>query len=87
MDKEAVFNRIRNILVAELAVNHNEVVPGSEFRQDLGMDSLDCVEVIMAIEEDFDVVLNDDEVEKLKTVDELVEHVLKITSAPQVCSL
>jgi acyl carrier protein len=64
-----VEDRVKKIIAEKLGVDLSEVVPEASFVNDLGADSLDLVELIMTMEEEFDMDIPDDEAEKLKTVE------------------
>ncbi|ADL69002.1 acyl carrier protein [Thermoanaerobacterium saccharolyticum] len=68
------FEKIRDIIVEQLGVDPEEVTMESSFIDDLGADSLDIVELIMALEEEFDVEIPDEDAEKIKTVGDVVEY-------------
>lgn len=70
-----VFDRIRDIVVEELGVEPEEVTPEASFLDDLGADSLDIVELIMAFEEEFDLEIPDEEAENISTVQDVVEYI------------
>ena len=63
-----MLDKIREIVVEQLGVDAEQVVPEANFVEDLGADSLDTVELIMAFEEEFDVEIPDTDAEKIKTV-------------------
>jgi acyl carrier protein len=67
--------RVKEIIVEQLGVDPDEVVAGASFVNDLGADSLDTVELVMAFEEEFGVEIPDDEAEKIQTVGNAVEYV------------
>jgi acyl carrier protein len=67
-----------DIIVEQLSVDREKVVPGASFVDDLGADSLDLVELIMAMEEEFDVEIPDEEAEKIVTVQNAIDFVAKI---------
>jgi acyl carrier protein len=69
------FETIRDIIVEQLSVDPSMVTEGTNLMKDLEADSLDAVEIIMAIEEQFDIEIPDDEAEKFQTVEDLVEYV------------
>lgn len=73
----AVGSRIRSIISEQLGIGEDEITTDSSFMEDLGADSLDIVEVIMAIEEEFGVEVPDSTVEEMETVKALVEFVEK----------
>lgn len=72
---ENLEERVKKIIVTQLAVDATEVTPQSQFVQDLGADSLDTVELVMALEEEFDVEIPDEDAEKIKTVGEAVAYI------------
>ncbi|HBB66521.1 MAG: acyl carrier protein [Elusimicrobia bacterium GWA2_56_46] len=72
---ENLEERVKKIIVTQLAVDLGEVTPQSQFVQDLGADSLDTVELVMALEEEFDVEIPDEDAEKIKTVGEAVTYI------------
>ena len=69
------FDKVKAIVVEQLGVDEAEVTIDSTFIDDLGADSLDIVEVIMAFEEEFNVEIPDDVAEKIKTVKDTVEYI------------
>ena len=75
MSVENVQERVKNIIVELLGVEADQVKPEAQFVNDLGMDSLDTVELIMAFEDEFDVTIPDDKAEKIKTVGEAVSFI------------
>ncbi|MBR2505190.1 MAG: acyl carrier protein [Elusimicrobiaceae bacterium] len=75
MSVENVQERVKNIIVEQLGVEADQVKPEAQFVNDLGADSLDTVELIMALEEEFDIEIPDDKAEKIKTVGEAVSYI------------
>ncbi|MEA2413946.1 MAG: acyl carrier protein [Thermoanaerobaculia bacterium] len=73
----SVEDRVKSIIVEQLGVDADEVNPDASFVEDLGADSLDTVELIMAFEEEFGVEISDDEAEKIKKVKDAVEYIDK----------
>jgi len=73
-----VFERIRTIIAEELDVDKTTIEPQSKLADDLGADSLDAVELIMAIEEEFDVEIDDNDATKIKTVQDIIDYLEKI---------
>lgn len=69
------FEKIREILVEQLGVNEDEVVMEASLMDDLGADSLDLVELVMAMEQEFDVEIPDEDAEKIRTVGDAVNFV------------
>ena len=70
--------RVREIIVEQLGVNAEQVTDNAKFVEDLGADSLDTVELVMALEEEFGTEIPDEEAEKLTTVGEAIAYVQKI---------
>ena len=77
----SVEDRVKSIIVEQLGVDADEVQPDASFVEDLGADSLDTVELIMAFEEEFGVEISDDEAEKIRKVKDAVEYIEKHTKA------
>jgi acyl carrier protein len=78
-----IFDRLKKIIVDQLGVEETEVVPTAKFAEDLGADSLDLVELIMAIEEHFStpnlkVEIPDTEAEKILTVQDAIDYIKKL---------
>ena len=71
----STFEKVRDIVVEQLGVEPDEVAIDSTFIDDLGADSLDIVELIMAFEEEFDIEIPDDAAEKIKTVKNAVDYI------------
>ena len=69
------FEKVKEIVVEQLGVEENEVIMEASFIDDLGADSLDIVELIMALEEEFDLEIPDKEAEKISTVGDAVEYI------------
>ena len=67
--------KVKEIIVEQLSVNAEDVVPEAKFIEDLGADSLDQVELVMALEEEFDLDIPDEEAEKLTTVGAAIEFI------------
>lgn len=68
-------DKIKQIIADKLSVDLSEVVPGASFVDDLGADSLDLVELVMTMEEEFDVDISDEDAEKLVTVQDAINFV------------
>lgn len=66
--------RVTNLIVEHLKVSRDEVVPEASFVDDLGADSLDIVELVMAMEEEFDVEIPDEDAEKIQTIGDAVAY-------------
>lgn len=71
----SVSDRVKEIIVEQLGVNDDQVVPDAKFVEDLGADSLDTVELVMALEEEFGAEIPDEEAEKLTTVGEATKYI------------
>jgi acyl carrier protein len=67
--------KVKNIIADQLGVGEDEIKPGSSFIEDLGADSLDIVELVMAMEEEFEVEIPDEEAENIKTVQDAINYV------------
>jgi len=67
--------RVRSIIADQLGITEEEIKPESKFIEDLGADSLDIVELIMAMEEEFQTEIPDEEAEKIRTVGDAIEYV------------
>ena len=72
---EEIEAKVKNIIVEQLGVDAGEVVPEASFVNDLGADSLDTVELVMALEEEFNTEIPDDEAEKIQTVGDAVKYI------------
>lgn len=75
METEEVFEKVKNIIVEQLGVAETAVTMEASFIDDLGADSLDIVELIMAIEEEFDIEIPDADAEKVVSVGDVVEYI------------
>ena len=71
----SVEERVKSIIVEQLGVDADDVVPDASFIEDLGADSLDTVELIMAFEEEFSLEISDEEAEKIRRVKDAVEYI------------
>jgi acyl carrier protein len=71
----AIEDKVREIIVEQLGVSPEEVVPEASFIDDLGADSLDIVELVMAIEEEFALEIPDDDAEKIQTIQDAISYV------------
>ena len=78
----SVFDRVKSIVVEQLGVEASAVTPQSKFVEDLGADSLDVVELVMALEEEFDMEIPDEDAEKIATVGEAVSDIESHAEAP-----
>jgi acyl carrier protein len=71
----SISDRVKKIIVEQLGVDPGEVNPQAHFVNDLGADSLDTVELVMALEEEFDTEIPDDQAEKIQTVGQAIDYV------------
>jgi len=71
----AVSDKVKSIIVEQLGVDEEEVTPDASFVDDLGADSLDTVELVMALEEEFETEIPDEEAEKITTVQQAIDYV------------
>lgn len=71
----ASFEEVKKVVVEQLGVDESEITPEASFVDDLGADSLDLVELIMSLEEQFDVEIPDEEAEKIKTVKDAISYI------------
>lgn len=71
----AVEAKVRDIVCEQLGVSESDVTPDASFLEDLGADSLDIVELVMALEEAYDIEISDDQVEKIRTVQDVVSYI------------
>ncbi len=75
MSSEEVFEKVKEIIVEQLGVEETAVTLEASFIDDLGADSLDIVELVMALEEEFDMEIPDADAEKVVTVNDVVEYI------------
>jgi acyl carrier protein len=75
VSKDAIFEKVKDIIVDQLGVSAEEVILEASFIDDLGADSLDIVELIMALEEEFDIEIPDEDAEKITTVMDAIEYI------------
>ncbi len=75
MDVKEIEQKVKEIIVEQLGVEESEVTPEASFIDDLGADSLDTVELVMAFEEAFDIEIPDEDAEKITTVKDAIEYV------------
>ena len=75
MSQEAILEKVRTIVAEQLSVGAGEVKPESNFQNDLGADSLDTVELVMALEEAFDIEIPDEAAEGIATVGDAVKYI------------
>ena len=75
MSEKSIEQKVKDIIVEQLSVNAEQVTPEAKFIEDLGADSLDIVELIMAMEEEFQTEIPDEEAEKIRTVGDAINYV------------
>ena len=75
MTQEEIFEKVKGIIVEQLGVTETSVTTDASFTDDLGADSLDIVELIMALEEEFDTEIPDEDAEKVVTVGDVVDYI------------
>jgi acyl carrier protein len=81
LDREEILAKIQEITADRLGVDESDVTPDASFREDLEADSLDLVELIMELEEQFGMEIPDEEAEKITTVEEAVDYVVENQAA------
>lgn len=75
MSQADIFERVKKVVVDQLGIDAEKVLPSATFIDDLGADSLDIVELVMAFEEEFDIEIPDDAAEKILSVQDAVEYI------------
>jgi acyl carrier protein len=75
MSDKSIEARVKDIIVDQLGVNADQVTTEAKFVEDLGADSLDTVELVMAFEEEFDIEVPDEEAEKLQSVGDVITYI------------
>jgi len=75
MSDKPIDQRVKEIIVEQLGVKADQVTPEAKFIEDLGADSLDTVELVMALEEEFSIEVPDEQAEKLQTVGDVIKYV------------
>jgi acyl carrier protein len=81
MSQEEIFQRVKKIVTDQLSVDPGEVTPEASFANDLGADSLDTVELVMALEEEFDIEIPDEAAEGIATVQAAVNYIQEKAAA------
>lgn len=75
MNPDAILEKVKEVIIEQLGVEDESIKMDTSFIDDLGADSLDIVELIMALEEEFDMQIPDSEAEKITTVNDVVEYI------------
>jgi acyl carrier protein len=75
MSEKSIEEKVKDIIIQQLSVNAEQVTPTASFIEDLGADSLDTVELVMAFEEEFSVEVPDEDSEKLQTVGDVIKYI------------
>ena len=75
MADASIDEKVKNIIVEQLGVSDEQVKPEAKFIEDLGADSLDTVELVMAFEEEFDITVSDEDAEKLMSVGDVFAYI------------
>lgn len=81
MSEQEIIEKVQVIVAQELGVEEEQVTPTANFTNDLGADSLDAVELIMALEEAFDIAIPDEDAEKIGSVQQVVDYIYQVTHA------
>ena len=74
MTRDEIIKKVKEITSEQLGVDESQITPEAKFIDDLGADSLDTVELVMALEEEFNIEISDEEAEKLITVQKVVDY-------------
>lgn len=77
MTPDEIFDRVRTIIAEKLGVEEDEITMDSNLTEDLGADSLDLVDLVMAFEDEFNTKVDDDQIENISTVGDIVENISK----------
>ena len=75
MNTDEIFDKVKEIIVEQLGVNEDSITNDASFIDDLGADSLDIVELVMALEEEFDIEIPDNDAEKVVSVGDVVDYI------------
>jgi acyl carrier protein len=80
-DQGSIEERLRRIISEQLGVDESQVVPSASFEDDLNADSLDLVELIMSLEEEFNIEISEEDAEKIRTVGDAAEYIREHASS------
>lgn len=78
MNKNEVFEKVKAVILNELDVKAEKVTLDARLKEDLGADSIDAVQIIMALEDEFDIKLEDDNLEKIVKVEDIVDFIVQV---------
>jgi acyl carrier protein len=78
--REEIYKRVRKVVAEELSISHDEITETASYTQDLGADSLDTVELVLALEDEFGVEIGDDQAEKLTTIEKTIDYIVSKSS-------
>ncbi len=78
MNRNEIFDKVKAVVVEQLGVSEDQVTPDASYIDDLGADSLDTVELVMSLEEEFNTEIPDDDAEKLVTIKSTVDYIEKM---------
>jgi len=76
-----VFDKVKEIIAEQLNISESEITEDTSFQDDMGADSLDIFQIIMALEEEFDIEISNEDAEKITTVKDAVDYIQNIISA------
>ncbi len=84
MNKDEILGKVKEIVKEQLEVEESKITPEAKFTDDLNADSLDTVELVMALEEEFETEIPDEDAEKILTVQDAVDYISKKLESPAV---
>lgn len=76
MSKEELLEKVTEIVIDQLGVDKEHATPTASIADDLAADSLDCIELVMALEEEFGLAIPEEDMEKLKTINDVVDYLI-----------
>lgn len=77
LTKDELFLKVKTIIAKQLGVDEAKITPQTKLNEDLGADSLDALEIIMALEEEFNIEILDEDAEKMRTVEDTLDYLVK----------